>query len=73
MESTMDPESGMFHKGEKEKCFAYTVTVACDRNSFVLGLKATLGMYMTVKYFPMCFQKVIEKHPEIEAVVVDAG
>jgi hypothetical protein len=30
-ESTTDPESGMFHKGEKEKCFAYTVTTACDQ------------------------------------------
>jgi hypothetical protein len=28
-ESTADPESGMFHKGEKERCFAYTVSVAC--------------------------------------------
>lgn len=23
-ESITDPESGCFHKGEKEKCFAYT-------------------------------------------------
>lgn len=32
-ESTTDPESGMFHKGEKENCFAYTASVACDRTS----------------------------------------
>ena len=72
-ESTTDPESGMFHKGEKEKCFAYTVTVACDRNNFVLGLKAAPGNQHDSQVFSDVFQKVVGKHPEIEAVVVDAG
>lgn len=27
-ESLTDPESGCFHKGEKEKCFAYTECVS---------------------------------------------
>lgn len=72
-ESTTDPESGMFHKGEKEKCFAYTVTVACDRNNFVLGIKAAPGNIHDSQVFSDVFQKVIQKQPEIEAVVVDAG
>ena len=33
-ESTIDPESGCFHKGEKEKCFAYSHQTFCDKNSF---------------------------------------
>lgn len=35
-ESLTDPESGCFHKGEKEKCFAYTHQTFCDKNGFVL-------------------------------------
>ena len=37
-ESTIDPESGCFHKGEKEKCFAYSHQTFCDKNSFVLAV-----------------------------------
>ena len=63
----------MFHKGEKEKYFAYTVTVACNRNNFALGLKAAPGNQHDSQVFSDVFQKVVGKHPEIEAVVVDAG
>lgn len=38
-ESTTDPESGLFQKGEKERCFAYSASVACDQNNFILGVK----------------------------------
>ncbi|OUN26153.1 transposase, partial [Massilimicrobiota sp. An80] len=34
--SKTDPESGCFHKGEKQKCFAYTNLTFCDRHGFVL-------------------------------------
>ena len=40
-ESLTDPESGCFHKGEKEKCFAYTHQVFCDKNGFVLSKTTT--------------------------------
>jgi len=73
IESTTDPESGMFYKNEKEKCFAYTVTTACDRNNFILGLKAVPGNVHDSQVFSDVFQKVIGKYPETEAVVVDAG
>ena len=33
-ESITDPESGCFHKGEKEKCFAYIHQVFCDKNGY---------------------------------------
>jgi transposase len=72
-ESTTDPESGLFHKGEKEKCFAYTVTTACDQNNFILGLKAAPGNVHDSQVFSDVFQPLIEQHPEMEAVVVDAG
>ncbi|SHF18557.1 Transposase [Desulforamulus putei DSM 12395] len=72
-ESTTDPESGMFHKGEKERCFAYTASVACDRNNFILGVKVAPGNIHDSQVFSDLFQEVSEKFPEIEAVVVDAG
>ena len=31
--STTDPESGLFHKGEHEKCFAYSAHTVCDANN----------------------------------------
>lgn len=72
-ESTTDPECGLFHKGEKERCFAYGVTVACDRNNFVLGLGVTPGNVHDSQSFSGVFQEVIEQHPEAEAAVLDAG
>jgi transposase len=72
-ESTTDPESGMYHKGEKERCFAYTASVACDQNNFVLGVKAAPGNAHDSQVFSAVFEDVAEKFAEIEAVVVDAG
>jgi len=72
-QSTTDPESGMFYKSEKERCFAYSVTVACDKNNFVLGLKAAPGNVHDSQVFSDVFQPVIEQHPEIESVVADSG
>ena len=39
-ESTTDPESGLYHKGEHEKCFAYSHQTFCDKNNFVLVIKS---------------------------------
>lgn len=41
--SKNDPESGVFHKGEKEKCFAYSANTACDKNGYILGTYVTAG------------------------------
>lgn len=35
--SKTDPTCGMFHKGEKEKMFAFTSSTFCDKRGFVLG------------------------------------
>jgi transposase len=71
--STTDPDSGMFYKAEKERCFAYTVTTACDRNNFILALKAAPGNVHDSQVFSDVFKKIVYNHPEIESVVVDAG
>lgn len=72
-ESVTDPDCGIFHKGEKERCFAYTASVACDRNNFVLDVKVAPGNVHDSQVFSDVFQDVIEKFQEVEAVVVDAG
>lgn len=72
-ESTTDPESGLFRKGEKERCFAYGVTVACERNNFVLGLDVTPGNVHDSQSFSGVFKKVRAKYPEIEEAVADAA
>jgi hypothetical protein len=72
-ESTTDPESGMFHKGEKERCFAYTASVACDRNNFILGVKIAPGNVHDSQIFTNLFKEINEKFPETEAVVADAA
>jgi transposase len=72
-ESTTDPESGLFCKGEKERCFAYTATVACDRNNFILGLKAARGNVHDSQVFSDVFEELNQRFSDIQSIVVDAG
>ena len=46
--STTDPESGVFHKGEHKKCFAYEAHTACDKHNFVVGVHVTPAISTTV-------------------------
>jgi len=71
--STTDPECGEFHKGEHQKCFAYTAHVACDKNNFVLKADVSAGNVHDSVKFDSLYQQVKESFPEVEAVVVDAG
>lgn len=71
--SKTDPECGMFHKGEKERCFAYMASVACDKNNFILGVETAPGNIHDSQVFTDIFGKVNKQFPEIQAVVVDAG
>ena len=51
-QSKTDPESGCFHKGEKEKCFAYSHQTFCDRNGFVLSVTTVPGnIHDSVSFF----------------------
>lgn len=42
-ESTIDPDSGFYHKGEHEKQFAYSASAICDKNGFILDTYITSG------------------------------
>lgn len=45
--STTDPDSGVFHKGEHKKCFAYEAHTACDKHNFVLEVEVTPEIFTT--------------------------
>jgi transposase len=72
-QSTTDPESGVFHKGEHKKVFAYTANVACDKNNYILGFEATAGNLNDSTVFPLVYNKIKEKFEGVKNIVVDAG
>lgn len=73
-ESTTDPESGLFHKGEKEKCFAYSHHIFTDKNGFVIS-KITIpgNVHDSVSFFDI--YKVLTENfkNEIKNICLDAA
>lgn len=73
IESTSDPDCGVFHKGEHKKQFAYEAHTACDENGYVLGCVVTPGnIHDSVAFNPL-YDIVTEKFSEIKEVVADAA
>jgi len=70
-QSTTDPESGMFVKGEHKRDFAYMAQTACDRNGFVLHYEVAAGNAHDSVSFPALYEKLKPLNPCI--VVMDAG
>ena len=71
--SKTDPECGMFHKGEKEKQLAYSVQTACDKHGWITGCKINPGNINDNNGGLEFLGEYIEKHPEVENIVMDAG
>lgn len=72
-ESTTDPESGVFHKGEHKKCFAYTAQTACDKHGYVMDVTVNPGNVHDSVAFDGLYDRLTEHFPQIESVVMDAG
>ncbi|EOS60297.1 hypothetical protein C815_00818 [Firmicutes bacterium M10-2] len=78
--STVDPDAGLFHKGEKEKCFAYSHSIFTDRNGFVLTVETKAGnVHDSVSFFDL-YEKLLNGFPfspqlsgQIQNIVLDAG
>ena len=70
-ESTTDPESGWFHKGEHKEVFAYAVEAACDRHGWILGYSIHPGNEHDSKTFPAIYDKIKKFNPGV--IVADAG
>ena len=70
-ESTTDPESGWFRKGEHKQVFAYSVETACDKNGWILGYTVNPGNLNDSRTFKGLFDKI--EHIGIETLIADAG
>ena len=71
--STTDPESGLFHKGEHEKMFAYTVHAVSDKNGFVLASDVSPGNVHDSVMFDGLYKHVTEQFPEVKMVALDSA
>ena len=71
-QSTTDPESGLFHKGNHKEVFAYSIQTSCDKNGWILGFKTYPGNLHDSTTFPSFFEKVLEKYNP-QKIVMDAG
>ncbi len=71
--STTDPDSGLFHKGEHRRCFAYEAHTACDKNGFVLETVVTAGNVHDSVAFDDVYDRVTEAFPEVETIVADSA
>src|SRR5699024_12103821 len=71
-QSTTDPESGLFHKGNHKEVFAYSIQTSCDKNGWILGYKAYPGNLHDSTTFPSFFKEKLEKYKP-EKIVMDAG
>ena len=71
--STTDPESGVFHKGEHKKRFAYEAHTACDKHNFILGVHVTPGNVHDSVAFDPLYDEICENYPEHKTVVADSA
>jgi len=72
--SKVDPESGFFVKGEKEKCFAYSAHTAVDNKGFVIDVKVTPGNIHDSQGFHLLYDRIMEQHSEnINSFVMDVA
>jgi hypothetical protein len=70
-QSTTDPESGMFHKGEHKREFAYVSQTACDKNGWILGYTIHPGNEHDSRTFKDIYEEIKSYEPEM--LVMDAG
>ena len=70
--SKVDPDSGMFVKGEHERIFAYVDQVACDKHGYVVGFDVNSGNVHDSKAFlPFFENQLVKLFPDI--ICCDAG
>ena len=70
-ESTTDPDSGWFHKGEHKQVFAYAIETACDKHGWILGYTVNPGNFHDSRTFKGLYDKV--KNSRLRTVIADAG
>ncbi len=71
--SATDPDSGIFHKGEHKKCFAYEAHTACDGHNFVLDTVVTPGNVHDSAAFDSLYARLKKRFPQMKTIVADAA
>lgn len=72
--STTDPDSGNYHKGEHEKCFAYSHQVFSEGNGFVVACSTNPGNMHDSVAFDEVYEELMENYEEeIDNVCLDSG
>ena len=72
--SKTDVDCGYFHKGEKEKCFAYNVNTSCDSHGYIVGMYVEPGnVHDTTAFFGLYTRLRCWYGNAIKNHVVDAG
>jgi len=72
-QSTTDPQSGLFRKGEHKMCFAYGAHTVCDIHNFILDVEVMPGNIHDSVVFDTVYRRVTEHFPEVKVVTADAG
>lgn len=70
-QSKTDPESGMFHKGDHKREFAYVSQSACDKNGWILDYTIHPGNEHDSRTFVELYKKLKRYQPMM--MVMDAG
>ena len=70
-QSTTDPESGWFRKGEHKEVFAYSIQTACDSHGWILGYEVNPGNDNDKRTFPSFYEKI--KPLGFDTLVADRG
>lgn len=70
-QSSTDPESGLFHKGEHKEVFAYTSQTACDKHGWILGYTVHPGNEHDSKTFIDLYRIIKRFNPK--QIIADAG
>ena len=70
-QSTTDPESGWFHKGEHKEVFAYSIETACDKHGWILDYTVHPGNEHDSTTFPYIYDKLKKLNPK--HMILDAG
>ncbi|SHN72476.1 transposase [Desulfitobacterium chlororespirans] len=73
LQSQVDPESGLFHKAEHKKCFAYVANTACDQHNFVVDFVVGAGNLHDSVLFDDLYKKLLLKVPEVEVIAMDSA
>lgn len=64
--SKVDPDSGMFVKGEHERQFVYVDQVACDKHGWILGFDVNPGnMHDSKAFLPFFKTQLLNYNPKV--------